>query len=182
MMIKLEMPEKIVTERLTMERLRREDAEEIFYSYASKPEATKYASWPTHQSIDQTRDFLRYADEAWGLGLDFSYGLRIAPTGKFIGSFGALHENGKIQFGYVISPSEWGQGYATEACATMMKLFGSMPSLYRIGTFVDAENIASIRVLQKCGLVEEARLPRWFRFVNQDDRPKDCVLFRLDTK
>jgi ribosomal-protein-alanine N-acetyltransferase len=96
-----------------------------------------------------------------------------------IGSFGVIHEDGKIQFGYAFSPSYWGNGYATEACQKMMTLLRSLPSLYRIGTFVDTENTASIRVLLKSGLVEEARLEKWFRFVNQQGAPKDCILFRL---
>jgi [ribosomal protein S5]-alanine N-acetyltransferase len=61
----------------------------------------------------------------------------------------------------------------------MMDILRRFPSLYRVGTFVDVENIASISVLKKCGLIEEGRLPKWFRFVNQDMTPKDCILFRL---
>jgi len=34
-------------------------------------------------------------------------------------------------------------------------------------------------VLRKCGMVEEARLPKWFRFINQGNEPKDCILFRF---
>jgi len=49
--------EKIVAERLELHRFRYEDSEEIFYTYASKPEATKYMAWPTHQTIHDTHDF-----------------------------------------------------------------------------------------------------------------------------
>ncbi len=175
----LDLPEKIETDRLLMQRLRYEDAEEIFYAYASKPEATRYVSWPTHQRIEDTRMYLRYAMEAWRLGLDYSYSIRLNGSGKLIGSFGMLHENGKIQFGYVLSPSEWGRGYATEACLRMLAILKTIPTLYRIGTFVDTENTASIRVLVKAGLMEEARLEKWFRFINQGNQPRDCVLFRL---
>jgi ribosomal-protein-alanine N-acetyltransferase len=81
-----------------------------------------------------------------------------------------------------MSPSHWKKGYTTEACNRILSILKGMPQLYRIGTFVDAENIASINVLTKCGLVEEARLPKWFRFINQDNQPKDCILFRLIPK
>jgi len=175
----LDMPETIETARLVLRRLRHEDAEEIFYSYASKPEATKYVSWPTHETIDSTRNFIRAAVSAWSLGLDYTYGIRLKEDGRFVGSFGIIHEDGKAQFGYIISPSQWGRGYATEACRQMLEVLTQIPSLYRIHTFVDAENTASIRVLQKCGLTEEARLPKWFRFVNQQNEPRDCVLFRF---
>ena len=171
------MPVEIETERLLLQRLRYEDAEEIFYAYASKPEATKYLSWLTHESIDETRDYLKYAVENWNFGTDYSYVLRL-KNGVLIGSIGVVNDNGKVQLGYVLSPAHWGRGYATEACTRILATLKTIRQLYRIGTFVDADNIASIRVLEKCGLVEEARLPKWFRFINQDNEPKDCLLFR----
>lgn len=171
------MPAELETERLFLHRLKYEDAEEIFYAYASKPEATRYLSWATHESVDDTRAFLNYAVASWNCGLDYSYAIRLRG-GLLIGSIGAINENGKVQLGYVISPAHWGRGYTTEACSRILSVLGSLQDVYRIGTFVDAENLASIRVLQKCGMTEEARLPLWFRFVNQGNRPKDCILFR----
>lgn len=176
-MIRLPMPAETETERLILRRLRYEDAEEIFYAYASKPEATKYLSWPTHESVDETRDYLRYAVDNWNFGMDYSYTIRL-KNGVLIGSVGVINDNGKIQLGYVLSPVHWSKGYTTEACLQVLAILKTIRQLYRIGTFVDAENVASIRVLQKCGMVEEARLPKWFRFINQDNEPKDCLLFR----
>jgi [ribosomal protein S5]-alanine N-acetyltransferase len=178
-MIRLPMPDKLDTERLFLQRLRYEDAEEIFYAYASKPEATRYVSWPTHQSVDDTRAFLKYAVGSWSAGSDYSYSIRLKKGGVLIGSIGVVNDHGKIQLGYVISPAHWSNGYTTEACSKILAYLRTIEGVYRIGTFVDAGNAASIRVLIKCGLVEEARLPKWFRFVNQDNRPRDCILFRL---
>jgi len=173
------LPERIETSRLVLQRLRYEDAEEIFYTYASKPEATVYMSWPTHQSIKETREYLSHAVKAWTLGIDYSFGVRIKETNQYIGAFGVLNDAGKLQFGYIFSPTHWGNGYATEVCQTMIPLLKSQPGVYRIGTFVDEENKASARVLIKSGLIEEARMPKWFRFINQGNAPKDCILFRL---
>src|SRR6218665_1463009 len=110
----LDLPERIETDRLTLQRLRYEDAEELFYTYASKPEATRYMSWPTHQSLDDTREFLGYAAQGWKAGTDYSYGIRLKHVNRLIGSCGILNDEGKIQFGYVLSPTQWGRGYATE--------------------------------------------------------------------
>ena len=176
-MIRLPMPVEMETERLLLQRLRYEDAEEIFYAYASKPEATRYLSWATHESVDETRDYLKYAVDNWNFGTDYSYSMRL-KSGVLIGSIGVINDNGKVQLGYVVSPMHWGRGYTTEAFMRVLGTLKTIPQLYRIGTFVDADNMASIRVLKKCGLVEEARLPKWFRFINQDNEPKDCLLFR----
>jgi [ribosomal protein S5]-alanine N-acetyltransferase len=178
-MVQLSFPEKIETPRLMLQRLRYEDAEEIFYTYACKPEATRYLSWKTHRSVEDTRAFLRYAMDAWNKGTDYSFSIRLKDNRKLAGSFGVMHDDGRIQFGYVLSPVIWGNGYATEACRAVMQILKTYPSLFRIGTFVDLDNVASIRVLLKSGLIEEARLEKWYRFVNQNNTPKDCALFRL---
>ncbi|HEY9047553.1 MAG TPA: GNAT family N-acetyltransferase [Ohtaekwangia sp.] len=178
-MIQLNLPEQFTTERLLLQRLRYEDAEEIFYTYASKPEATHYMSWPTHQSIDDTRSFIQYATWAWKEGTDFSYTIRLKENNKLIGSLGLVNEQGKIQFGYIFSPTYWGKGYATEACRKTMEILQRQRNIFRIGTFVDADNIASIHVLDKCGFREEARLSNWMRFPNQGNHPKECIVFIL---
>jgi hypothetical protein len=53
------LPELYQTDRLVVARLRYEDAEEMFYAYASKPEATRFVTWLTHKSIADTRSYLR---------------------------------------------------------------------------------------------------------------------------
>ena len=176
--MKLEIPEVIRSARIVLSRLRYEDAEEIFHTYASKPEATRYVSWPTHQTIGDTRAFVNYAVNAWRQGIDYSFTLRLLSTNRLIGSFGIMNDQGKLQFGYILSPTQWGLGYATEATRVMLGIMRQLPEVYRIQTFVDIENVASSKVLLKCGMEEEVRLEKWFRFVNQGNAPKDCVLYR----
>lgn len=177
-MVQLHLPEKIVTDRLLIQRLRYEDADEMFYAYASKPEATKYVSWPTHQSVAATRGFLQYAIAAWEQGLDYSYSIRLKESNRLIGSFGVINENGRVQFGYILTPTQWGNGYATEACCEMMKQLKDQSGVFRIGTCVDVENVASMKVLLKAGLKEEARLHNWMMFPNQG-KAKTCALYVL---
>lgn len=178
-MIHLDLPEHLETDRLVLHRLKYEDAEEIFYTYASKPEVTRYVAWPTHQSIEDTRSFLKYAIGAWNAGTDYTFSIRLKSDNKFIGSFGAVNEDGKIQFGYIFSSTHWNNGYATEVCKRMMTALKNQHNIHRIGTFVDLENVSSVRVLIKAGLKEEARLVKWMRFPNQNMEPKDCAIFVL---
>jgi [ribosomal protein S5]-alanine N-acetyltransferase len=175
----IKMPEQFETDRLVVQRLRYEDASEIFYAYASKPEATKYLGWPTHESIRDTDQFLKYAVSGWRNGKSFSYSIRTKDSNRLIGSCGVINDAGKVQFGYVLGPLHWGKGYATEVCMRLVSILRKMPEIYRVGTFVDSENSASAKVLLKCGLEQEAHLVKWFRFVNQSNEPKDCILFKL---
>ena len=177
--VKLDLPTQILTDRLSIQKLRYEEAEEIFYSYSSKAEATRFMSWPTHESVDDTIAFLQYAEQGWKAGTDFSYSVRLLHNGRLIGSFGIINENGKLQFGYIYSPTQWGNGYATEVCIAMMEILRRQNGVYRIQTFTDIDNVPSAKVLLKSGLVEEARLSHWYRFVNQNNEAKDCIHFRL---
>jgi ribosomal-protein-alanine N-acetyltransferase len=61
-------------------------------------------------------------------------------------------------------------------------LLQQQQGIFRISTFVDVENIASIRVLEKCGLIKEASLTNWMRFPNQQNQPKDCAIYVLPVK
>ena len=178
-MTTLQIPEFIATSRLAIRRLRYEDADEIFYTYASKPEATQYVSWPMHRSLADTRSFLDYAVQSWSRGNDYSFSIRLPDHNRLIGSFGIINDDGKIQFGYALGPFYWGNGYATEVCQAMMDLLRTTPGIYRISTLVDVDNIASSKVLLKAGLIEEARLSKWMRFPNQGNEPRDCILYRL---
>src|SRR5688572_15564622 len=166
-MKQLDLPEYFETDRLILQRLKYEDAEEIFYTYASKPEVTRYVAWPTHQSIEVTRSFLNYAVNAWNAGTDYSFSIRLKSDNKLIGSFGIINEDGKIQFGYILSQNYWNTGYTTEACKVIMDLLRKLKNVHRIGTLVDLDNVSSMRVLTKAGLQEEARLVKWMRFPNQ---------------
>jgi ribosomal-protein-alanine N-acetyltransferase len=171
------LPDTLHSGRLKLHRLRYEDAEEIFYAYAGKEEATRFVSWATHRSIAETREYLQWAIPAWDTGLEATYAVRLKHSGRLIGSCGAVFGPEKIQVGYILSPSQWGRGLATEACARLVKALYDYDTDLRIWTFVDAENTASIRVLEKCGFREQARHPRWYKFINQANRWKDCIVY-----
>ena len=173
------MIEKILTTRLELRRLQPNDADEVFYAYASKPEVGRYLTWPTHKSVKDTRAFLQYADQAWKAGMEFTFGLRLRAFNRLVGAFGVRNDDGRFEVGYVLAPAFWGHGLATEACSEVVSYLRALPRTYRIQSFVDAENIASAKVLSKSGFVEEARLPKWRRFINQENTPRDCIHFRV---
>ncbi len=56
-----------------------------------------------------------------------------------------------IELGYVIDPAFWGNGYATEALRQAIAcLLAQGFTAVRTGAFAD--NIASLRVMEKCGM------------------------------
>lgn len=61
----------------------------------------------------------------------------------------------EIEIGYMLKRSAWGKGYATEATKRLLKFAFEDTPLGELVATTDLENIASQRVLQKCGLVYE---------------------------
>lgn len=58
----------------------------------------------------------------------------------------------EIEVGYLLKPSAWGKGYATEACKRLLRFAFEETPLSEIVAITAAENTASQHVLRKSGL------------------------------
>lgn len=58
----------------------------------------------------------------------------------------------QIEVGYLLIPSAWGQGFATEICARLLHFFFEHTSLPEVVATTDPSNQMSQRVLTKCGM------------------------------
>lgn len=72
-------------------------------------------------------------------------------NGRVVGNVGSFfdHELGKLEVTYWIGRESWGRGVATSALATFLRGMTTRPLYARAA----ADNLASIRVLEKCGFV-----------------------------
>lgn len=59
---------------------------------------------------------------------------------------------GPIELGYMLIQSAWGQGYATEICARLLRFAFQQTDLPQVVATIDPGNAASRHVLQKCGM------------------------------
>src|SRR5436309_8233815 len=71
----------------------------------------------------------------------------VIVDGKVVGNIGSWTADDKREIGYWIDRAFWGRGVATEALSAFLRLEQTRP-LY---AGVAKHNVASIRVLQKCG-------------------------------
>ena len=62
-----------------------------------------------------------------------------------------------IEIGYFLKRSAWGKGYATEVCERLIQFAFEAVSLDEVVASVDELNVASQKVLQKCGLLYRGR-------------------------
>lgn len=174
----MKVPEKIRSERLVLCRYKAEDARGIFDSYAQDPEVTRYLTWKPHKSIEETQDFVQKSIQEWIKGERFTWTVHNSKV-QLIGSI-CLRINGhKADFGYVIARNHWGKGYATEALTAVLQWTIQQTQIFRIWGVCDIENIASARVMEKCGLKHEGILRKWGVCPNISPIPRDSICFSM---
>jgi RimJ/RimL family protein N-acetyltransferase len=164
-------PPTIVTSRLVLRRPTLGDAEAIFTGYAGDSEVTRYMSWGTHPSIENTRGFLEFAMREWIEGGVGAY--LIERDGVVIGSTG-LHPRARhcAVTGYILERNAWGHGYATEACRRMIEL-GQELGFERVEAQCHASHTPSARVLEKAGMAFEGVLRKHSIFPNLSEQAQD---------
>ena len=159
-------PERIETERLVLQRPRRDDAEAIFARYASDRDALAYVSWPAHATVADTHEFLTYSDvqwAGWGAG---PFLILLREGDVLVGSTGlAFDAPERASTGYVIARDAWGRGYATEALGAMVPLAPTL-GVRRLYALCHVDHRPSARVLEKGGFTLEGVLPRYCEFPN----------------
>lgn len=142
---------RLETERLILRPFEITDDYDIYTMWASDDEVTKYLTWNTHKSIDDTRYILNIWLEQYQKKERINCAIVIKETNQLIGGIDVVgYLDGTPVIGYVISRKYWNNGYTTEACKCLLNyLFNQGYEKVRIDAVV--ENIASNRVIQKCG-------------------------------
>ena len=171
-------PEKIQTERLILRRYRLEDAVDIFECYAQDEEVTRFTTWRLHQSIEDTKAFVKGRIDAWTQGNDFTWAVT-RNDDKFIGGIALRIEDFKAEFGYVIGRPYWGNGYTTEALRPIVQWAIQQPQIFRVWGVCDIQNTASARVMEKSGLEKEGLLRKWIMHPQVGDTPRDCLCYSI---
>lgn len=143
------MKKEIVTERLRLAPLREEDRDALLAILTDKEVGRTYMVPPlkTPEERDAVFAHLYQLSRAED---PFFYG--IYREERLIGLIHEVERQGSsIELGYVIAPAEKNRGYASEALRAAIKiLFSESWESIRAAAF--AENPASMRVMEKCGM------------------------------
>lgn len=136
--------------------------DQAIFAYAQQPVVSQFTTWPPHRTLADSRDFLEsFILENYKRGVPDSLGIEVKESGLLIGTIGcgwASRVHKSMELGFVIAPEQWGRGYTTEACLGFLPYcFENFP-VERIQARCVSENLASARVLEKCGLTYEGEL------------------------
>ena len=133
----------------------------VFYEHQCDPEATAMAAFPSRD-----RDVFM-AHWARTLANDSALTWTIVCDGEVAGNIGCWEADGRRLVGYWIGREFWGRGLATQALAELLDVVDARP----LHAYVAKSNVASIRVLEKCGFtVAEA---------NAEEHPGEVLMLLL---
>lgn len=166
----------IETERLFLRKITLDDKENMFRLH-SDPDVQKYTGEPVVESIEEiekairirVKDYEKYGYGRWATFLKNEM--------QFVGWAGLayLPEFDKIDLGYRFLPEFWGSGLATEASRAILTYGFEKLELKRIIAIAMKENKASIKVMEKVGMVFD-------KFAPYEPGSKDVVWYWCDQK
>ena len=116
----------------------------VFYEYERDREAAAMAAFPPR---DRDAFMARWAKT---LADDSALTWAVVWDGAVAGNIGCWEDDGRRLVGYWIGREFWGRGLATQALAELLDVVDARP----LHAYVVKSNVASIRVLEKCGFVK----------------------------
>ena len=163
------------TERLVLCRLTGDDASFIL-RLVNEPAFIRFIGDKGVRSLDDARSYLEKGPlasyEQRGFGV---YRVSLREGATPIGICGLIKRDGleDVDIGFAYLPEFWGQGYASESAAAVMRHETGKFSLRRVVAITDPDNIASVRVVERLGL-------RFERMVRLPGDAHDIKLFGID--
>jgi RimJ/RimL family protein N-acetyltransferase len=115
----------------------------VFYEFQADPVAAEMAQFPSRDRAAFDAHWAKVlADETIVTRTVLADGVVVGNVASFYGGPGR-------EVGYWIGREHWGQGVATSALRLLLDEVDERPLVATVA----AENVASIRVLEKCGFV-----------------------------
>ena len=166
--------QEIKTERLLLRRFVIDDYIDMFI-WASNPEVTKYLSYHSHKSAEDTKKLL----ELWVKYYDnnATYNWAIEYNNKVIGNISVVEQNeNECELGWQIDVLYWNKGIMTEAAKAVADyLFGV--GFEKIISGHDTRNIGSGRVMQKIGMTKVGKIHNYV--LDKDGRIFDKARYEI---
>ena len=129
-------------------------------------------------SLDKAKEFAR----EWAKGTNF-WAATLNENKKLIGHVSFFPERPEVfktwQLGYIFNPAYHNKGYASEASLAVIKYAFTKLGAHRIVAHCSPDNVASWKVLEKCGMKREG-LARQDFLLRDDENGKPIWLDSYD--
>ncbi|MBF4491398.1 GNAT family N-acetyltransferase [Flavobacterium sp. JLP] len=148
----------IETERLLLRRITNDDVNEIF-ELRSNPETMKYIPRPLAKNTEDALEHITVIEDKIVTNVGINWGITLKDNPKLLGIIGYYRmqpENYRAEIGYMLLPEFHGKGIVPEAVNRLITYGFDDLKLHSIEAVIAPENLASEKVLQKCGFIKEA--------------------------
>ncbi len=160
----------VIAEELVISELTLDDLDHL-YDFSNMKEIKKFLPdrYETKEELRRTLEWLigNYSKSIHEI-IRISLGIRLKKGNKFIGwvTYGPLPYEEKLkEIAYAIHPAYWNRGYATKAGKAFLKWLSENITNADIFAEVNPQNVGSIHVLEKLGMVK----------VKEDTRKKGVI-------
>ena len=153
------MPE-LETERLSLRAIKKSDLNDI-HEYASNSKTSQFLLWEKHTSVEYTKKFVDIVLTKYKFGEYHDWAIVLKENQKMIGTCGFTRidgENSIAEIGYVLNPTYWGYGLATEAAKKIVDFAFNVLGVNRVEARFLFGNEASLNVMRKIGMKFEGYL------------------------
>jgi len=160
----------IETERLLLRPFGDADAREVQRLAGDRRIAATTMLVPHPYEDGVAEAWIATHEASWEAGLGLVLAIVLKPAGPLVGTIGLSlkREHVSAELGYWVGVPWWGRGIATEAARAMVDFAFRELGMHRVHAHHFVRNIASGRVLEKCGMREEGvhrdAVRKWGRF------------------
>lgn len=152
------MVDRLHTGRLLLRRIGILDLPRLAELYQD-PEVMHFVGRRT-RTVDESRLFLQRMIDHWtahGFGFFAVFDRVEGEQGPLLGrvGLGYLENTGQVELGYLFGRAHWSRGYGTECARRLLRWGFEELRLPRVVAIAEPENLASLRVMQKAGMVAD---------------------------
>ncbi|MBP5342768.1 GNAT family N-acetyltransferase [bacterium] len=154
---------KLSTSRLILRRMKESDAEGIFNSFVNDKAFLYYAN-KEPRTLDQEKDSLKGIDQKYQ-NKEYYNWLITLKDNTIIGCIYLRVDNNEdsLEFNYAIWEKYQKNGYMTEALKTIKDFSLNKLNVKKFFGGCEIHNIASSRVMEKCGLIYEKTITNYLK-------------------
>ena len=157
---------RLETPRLILRRFEITDMTSMYQNCWRHKSVTQWTSYAPMDCLEDVQEKAEMFTENW-LRYDnpkrYSWAIVEKESGQVVGRMFGMRPDDRteqVELAYELGPDWWSKGLMTEAVQVTLTFFLEQVGMNRVFAYHAAENPASGRVMQKCGMVYEGTLRR----------------------
>lgn len=140
--------------RILLRPIEATDLPEVFRGF-STPEVTIYYGL-SYATLDACREQMAWYEQIIKENTGHWLALQSVADGRFMGAIGYHdYKDSCAELGYWLLPEYWGQGLMQEAAEYFLQQTFSNTGINRLYAEVEVPNMASHRLLERCGFIRQ---------------------------